>query len=1293
MHSTSKICKCSKDLSVEKCEDRISNLPCNLISHILSFLPTKNAVATCVLSTKWKQSWTSYDSVDFDDTLLLNPHKSDRNPSLQTSFTSFIDQVVLLHRVSRLNKFYLKCTQSYDLSRVNAWIAAALLSSVKELHLSIPMEHSTVLPQDLFSCGTLVVLKLGAKFVMNVPASVHLPNLKILHLRSVEFSDDDSIDRLISGCPVLDKLSMRECVGIDVHVVKISAPVLTSLVMYYLYFNYWGIMDFSEHSYKIVLETPSLLFLDIMDNVAEGYSLQSLSNLAEAHITIFQTTDQFESDYSEAVSDFLKGLSNVQRLYLSSEFMEVMYSPNCQMPKFHCMTYLEVGPTGNDTVVWALLPELLKNSPRLGALVFGGIHSGAPRSFGRELVQCWNPPESVPSCLLFHLKEIEFKYFEGQKDELKLLDYFLNNAQVLEKRFLWEAWQGLTLIILMIAAIASLALGIKTEGLEEGWYDGGSIAFAAVLVIVVTDEDQWSKPFARVADISMVNPSRSQGLPLSNSKAFEKKVIKKVGKKEHHWWQKRDSAGSGQKALNLVQIVSGLPNEKEAVYGALDKWTAWETEFPLIAASKALRILRKRSQWIRVIQATASKDDTIILDGAGDKKAIEERSEQIRAAIKSSTSNYEREKLQERLAKLSGGIVVLKIGGASETEVSEKKDRVTDALNATKAAVEEGIVLGGGVALLYASKELDLLPTANFDQKIGVQIIQNALKLEQMIQRNICSVSGSLLVSVGIPHKEAAVECCDEVDPLAKSIGAVNTIIRRPTDEKLVGFNTDCEASITAIEDALIERQVANGEASHTSPIAGKVFVLVGAEGAGRALAFGAKSRGARVVIFNRNFGIMGGLSQHTYSISKSTVIGIVKAAASELCRHGIRVNCISPFAVPTAFVMEEMTELFPGVDPERLVGTIHNAGVLQGAYCEPSDVANAAVYLASDDAKRLCILKGIFPREPKKKVKGNHHTYYHTKDILGLRGITLCATMHIFVPKQDECDKIALLLGTCEPAKPWQMLYLNTVLYLTGFGAVGIRPCVAAFGADQFDETSRDYQSHLDRFFNLFYLSVATGAIVAFTAVVYIQMQHGWGSAFGALCIAVGVANTVFYLLIFQMKCRIIDYSSLFLWRGMFSHSPETMFTLQTELSVADISSQLVGLPNMSFKDRVVGAFRAQQILFHHLKLYPEDESGSLSTKKPVVAESYDEIMFTEPSEGFFARVQNHPAVIVPRLPPGSVYLLLLITEELGMSLEKVDANMLGSCKKVGAIRLGSEAVLGDFLFFLLNWNKKFSL
>ena len=116
-------------------------------------------------------------------------------------------------------------------------------------------------------------------------------------------------------------------------------------------------------------------------------------------------------------------------------------------------------------------------------------------------------------------------------------------------------------------------------------------------------------------------------------------------------------------------------------------------------------------------------------------------------------------------------------------------------------------------------------------------------------------------------------------------------------------------------------------------------------------------------------------------------------------------------------------------------------------------------------------------------------------------------------MPNQDQCDQFSLLLGHCEPAKPWQMIYLYTVLYITAFGAAGIRPCVSSFGADQFDEKSKNYRSHIDRFFNMFYLSVTTGAIVAFTAVVYIQMKRGWGSAFGLLAIAMGISNIIFFM------------------------------------------------------------------------------------------------------------------------------------------------------------------------------------
>lgn len=127
-------------------------------------------------------------------------------------------------------------------------------------------------------------------------------------------------------------------------------------------------------------------------------------------------------------------------------------------------------------------------------------------------------------------------------------------------------------------------------------------------------------------------------------------------------------------------------------------------------------------------KVTISMDDTIVLSGGGDKKVIEERCEELRTSMENSTSTFDKEKAQERLSKLSGGVAVFKVGGASEAEVGERKDRVIDALNATRAAVEEGIVPGGGVALLYATKALENIQTKNEDQKRGVQIVQNALK-------------------------------------------------------------------------------------------------------------------------------------------------------------------------------------------------------------------------------------------------------------------------------------------------------------------------------------------------------------------------------------------------------------------------------------------------------------------------------------------------------------------------------------------------------------------------------------
>jgi chaperonin GroEL len=129
----------------------------------------------------------------------------------------------------------------------------------------------------------------------------------------------------------------------------------------------------------------------------------------------------------------------------------------------------------------------------------------------------------------------------------------------------------------------------------------------------------------------------------------------------------------------------------------------------------------------RAKKVMIEKENTTIVNGAGKKVDIEARITQIKAQIEETTSDYDREKLQERLAKLAGGVAVIRVGGATEVEVKERKDRVDDAMHATRAAVEEGILPGGGVALLRSAKALEKLKTENEDQKHGIEIVRKAV--------------------------------------------------------------------------------------------------------------------------------------------------------------------------------------------------------------------------------------------------------------------------------------------------------------------------------------------------------------------------------------------------------------------------------------------------------------------------------------------------------------------------------------------------------------------------------------
>jgi chaperonin GroEL len=157
----------------------------------------------------------------------------------------------------------------------------------------------------------------------------------------------------------------------------------------------------------------------------------------------------------------------------------------------------------------------------------------------------------------------------------------------------------------------------------------------------------------------------------------------------------------------------------------------------------------------RAKRVTIDKENTTVVDGSGKKADIQARIAQIKAQIEETTSDYDREKLQERLAKLAGGVAVIRVGGATEVEVKERKDRVDDAMHATKAAVEEGIVAGGGVALLYAHKALVNLKGANHDQQVGIDIVRKAIQSPARQIVDNAGADGAVVVGKLLESKNA----------------------------------------------------------------------------------------------------------------------------------------------------------------------------------------------------------------------------------------------------------------------------------------------------------------------------------------------------------------------------------------------------------------------------------------------------------------------------------------------------------------------------------------------------------
>ncbi|EYU19233.1 hypothetical protein MIMGU_mgv1a010689mg [Erythranthe guttata] len=191
--------------------DSISLLPDCILDHILSYLPTKEAVATSVLSKRWKYLWTFVPILDFDDSLLYSSQFEFRHSINVTCFMNFVDKVLLQRDKSNVKRFRLSCRVCFSASRVNEWILSAVKQNVQELDLCLFVEEPFVLPACVFDNEILTVIKLEMNCNLHLPPRISIPSLKTLHLRLVTFpNDNNTVQSLFSSCPFLEELAVLD---------------------------------------------------------------------------------------------------------------------------------------------------------------------------------------------------------------------------------------------------------------------------------------------------------------------------------------------------------------------------------------------------------------------------------------------------------------------------------------------------------------------------------------------------------------------------------------------------------------------------------------------------------------------------------------------------------------------------------------------------------------------------------------------------------------------------------------------------------------------------------------------------------------------------------------------------------------------------------------------------------------------------------------------------------------------------------------------------------------------------
>ncbi|XP_004298789.1 PREDICTED: F-box/LRR-repeat protein At4g14096-like [Fragaria vesca subsp. vesca] len=448
-------------------EDRISGMPDAVLCHILSFLSTREAVKTSVLSHRWNNVWASVPIVDVDEEQYQLDYlyriylyrmfgyvgrnfSKDLIPEYDPDwFSQFVNRVLLLRCSGDIHRFRLVAKKTHDISHIYAWIATAIRRNVVELDLSVgtPSEPHFEIPKSIFMCSTLVRFKLwlrGDIKVMTPTSSNCFPSLKFLHV-TVRFPDSDSMEKLFSRClPVLEeliidgKLQYATAFNLD-----ISAPKLKRLQIQLKVRKF--VMDFAANDFVcqifVNVDAPNLEEVDICFDALVSFSLKNAKCLHKANIEFFYVQELKDHDCFPGLADrirqILAGICDAKYLTVRAPLLAALGNGHQHLlPTFNNLNYLELEL--HTCQCLQSLATVLMISPHLEHLKISQkweLYSGENNYCGDdnedELEQGWNAPETVPVCLILHLKTICLWDFQGCPDDMEVAKYLVKHGKAL----------------------------------------------------------------------------------------------------------------------------------------------------------------------------------------------------------------------------------------------------------------------------------------------------------------------------------------------------------------------------------------------------------------------------------------------------------------------------------------------------------------------------------------------------------------------------------------------------------------------------------------------------------------------------------------------------------------------------------------------------------------------------------------------------------------------------------------------------------------------------------------------